>query len=178
MKKQNLILLALVIAIIVTGILIAISQELPSGFWGNANLNGNPAIAGRVVSAWIGSVQCGSYTIETAGNYGLVVPPDSTSPGCGTEGATVLFKIGGSTATPTGTWHSGSNQYLDINAGTPPAGCSIGAACTSCTDWVAATKPHGAPGSCTGNGCVRNSTSSGIYDQACCGGTVSNIITY
>lgn len=176
MKRRDIILLVLPVTIVVGIIIITISQEPPSGFWGNAYIGGTPAPVGAVVSAVIGSVECGSYTLDTAGVYGLVVAPASTNPGCGTEGATVTFKINGNTATPAGIWHSGTNQYLDINAGTPPATCSLGADCTLCTDWVSATSPHGAPGSCTGNGCVRNS-GVGYYNQACCGGKVSSITT-
>jgi len=174
MKKQNLIFLALALAIITIYIIIAISQELPSGFWGNAYIDGNPAPVGAVVSAFIDSVKCGEYTIETEGIYGVVVAPATTHPGCGTEGAVVVFKINGNTATPTGIWHSGTNQYLDISySGAPPMTCSLGAGCGNCTDWVTAAKPHVACSS-PFNGCVRNSGGS-YYDWQCCGGMISEI---
>ncbi len=113
----------------------------PSGFWGNAYLNGNPAPVGAVVSAFIGSTECGGYTIETPGIYGLVVVPNTTTLGCGTEGAIVIFKINGNVATSTGTWHSDTNQYIDIYASTSPTTTTSTTVTTTTTTTTTTTIP-------------------------------------
>lgn len=186
MKKFDTIIILLVeLAIFVSLIFVVVSQVTPPIFTGYAYIDGNPAV-GEVITAWIGSVDCtnppGGAITDANGMYGLAVywdpsvDPAGGKENCGTEGATIKFKIGNKGAAETATWHAGGQENLNLNNYTagPPTTCILGADCTLCTDWVSAARPHGAPGSCTGNGCVRNSTS-GIYDQACCAGKVSSI---
>lgn len=190
MKNKNLILLAfLAILVIGAGIMTTISQVTLSAFEGNAYIGGVPAQVGKIVSAWIttveyGTVQCGSYTIENEGIYIIAVSQNGAGageiPGCGTEGKTVVFKIEGIDATPNGTWHANTYQYdFNIFAGAAPPPCSPGADCTSCPiGWFNATRNAlGDHDSCMApyNNCVRKSNPAGVYDQTCCGGTINNV---
>ncbi len=182
MKKDIIVILILLSIFVAIGILLVSATTTPvtSTFYGSVKISGSNAPVGTVIKAYIASAECGSFTVISEGWYIIpVFPNDTDYPGCGEENDKVTFTINEGDAGTTGIWHKDTlltpGQVLDLDTN-PPIGCSLTADCSACTDWVSATRPHGAPGSCTGDGCVRNS-GVGHYDQACCNGKVSGIIS-
>ena len=49
---------------------LADEPTLPHAFYGTVTINGADATVGTVVSAKVGGVDCGSYTIKLPGHYG------------------------------------------------------------------------------------------------------------
>lgn len=193
MKRRDIMLLVLPVTIVVGIIIITISQVTPPIFIGYAYIDGNPAV-GEVITAWIGSIDCTNppegAIVDANGIYGLAVywdpsvDPVGAKENCGTEGATIKFKIGNRGAAETATWHAGGQENLNLNNYTtgPPATCIPGADCTipACTGWDNLSRnPSRGHDPCPGpnyNSCVRDS-GVGYYNQACCGGKVSSITT-
>lgn len=91
----------------------------PNRFFGNVTLDGAPAPAGTNVSASIGGNVCGQTTVAADSTYVLDVVSSGQTAGCGTEGASVDFTVGGSPA-GSATWSSGQFTELDL-AGAPAA---------------------------------------------------------
>jgi len=95
---------------------------LPSSFYGQARINGVIVPDGTLISAWINGVKYAQSPVGYISSawYSLDVPGDDTStPGVvegGVEGSTIVFKIGDLVADQTGTWHSGTNVWLDLTA--------------------------------------------------------------
>jgi hypothetical protein len=89
----------------------------PNRFFGDVTLNGAPAAAGTAVAASVGGAACGQTTVQADGTYVLDVVSSGQTAGCGTEGASVSFTVGGSPA-GTATWSSGQFTELDL-AGAP-----------------------------------------------------------
>jgi hypothetical protein len=85
----------------------------PNRFFGNATLDGAAAPAGTNVTASIGGVNCGQTTVEADSSYVLDVVSSGQTAGCGTEGASVSFTVGGCDA-GTGTWSGGQFTQLDL----------------------------------------------------------------
>lgn len=98
-----------------TGVRAESPPNPPGRFVGSVVVDGQPAAAGTVIEARIGSASCGVDTVFTQGTesrYAIDVPaldPGAT-PNCGTDGATVTFYIGGKLARETGSWRN-----FDIN---------------------------------------------------------------
>lgn len=120
---------AVLVAVLAVGLPAWQSQAQPlppNRFFGRATLDGQPA-AGAAIAALIGTTTCGSTTADGAGNYRLDVLSSGERPGCGTDGATVSFTVGGVRASQTGTWRQGEFTPLDLTAvratptPTPPA---------------------------------------------------------
>jgi hypothetical protein len=102
----------------------------PSRFVGAVTVNGVAAATGTVVEGRVGGATCGTTTVFQAsgqGRYVLDVPAadPASAPGCGTDGATVTFFVGGQQAAQTGTWRNFQLNTLDLTAGgaatQPPA---------------------------------------------------------
>ena len=89
----------------------------PNRFFGDVTLNGAPAAAGTDVSVSIGGTVCGQTTVQADSTYVLDAVSSGQTAGCGTEGASVSFAVGGSPA-GTATWSSGQFTELDL-AGAP-----------------------------------------------------------
>src|SRR3990172_11198424 len=85
----------------------------PNRFFGDVTLDGAPAPAGTNVSADIGGNVCGQTTVQADSSYVLDVVSSGQTAGCGTEGASVSFTVGGSPA-GTATWSSGQFNELDL----------------------------------------------------------------
>ncbi len=104
----------------------------PTRFYGTLTIDGQPAAAGTAVRAFIGTTDCTSPTSLSvpAGNYTVDVAGGGQIPGCGSDGATVTFRVGTRQASETGTFSTGTfvNLPLTISgaggqpAPTPPAG--------------------------------------------------------
>lgn len=94
----------------------------PSRFVGTVSVNGQPAAAGTVVEARIGAATCGTTTVFTASGqsrYTLDSPAlDPTqAPGCGADGSTVTFFVGGQQAGQTGVWRNYQLNTVDLTVG-------------------------------------------------------------
>jgi opacity protein-like surface antigen len=89
----------------------------PNRFFGNVTLNGAAAPAGTAVSASVGGTACGQTTVQADSTYVLDAVSSGQTAGCGAEGASVSFTVGGSPA-GTATWSSGQFTELDL-AGAP-----------------------------------------------------------
>jgi len=95
----------------------------PHRFFGKASLNGALAPTGTRIDAYVGDTLCGSgqTTNNASQNYVVDVANAAVTPGCGTAGSSVTFRIGGTAATPTGTYVEGGFQSLDISATSAPS---------------------------------------------------------
>jgi len=94
---------------------------LPAEFWGSVTIDGSPAPAGTVITAWMGDRDCGSFTLETAGVYGGGSTFDKrllVSGGDDDAGKTILFFIGGLPA-GTAVYTPGTSTRLDLAAANP-----------------------------------------------------------
>ena len=108
---------AVVIAVAVVGFAgVSEAQPPPRRFYGSLTIDGQPAPAGTRVIAEILDMDCSAYPPAAntlpAGQY--VVDARGGGPGCGTEGATVFFKVGTRYAAQTGIYESGDFFQLDL----------------------------------------------------------------
>jgi hypothetical protein len=110
---------AAALLVAVTAVGTAAAQSFPPHrFFGSATLNGQPAPAGTVVRALIGSTECGSFTMVSAGQYQLDVLGVTLNPNCGRSGqSTVSFRIGDAAATQSAPYRDGGYERLDLTAG-------------------------------------------------------------
>lgn len=91
----------------------------PTRFFGTVTLNGQPAPNGATVQARVGSNNCGTGSVTSAGSsssYVVDVLSATTQPGCGTDGATVSFTVNGAPASQTGTFQTGAFVSLNLTA--------------------------------------------------------------
>jgi opacity protein-like surface antigen len=117
------VLVAAVVALLSSLMAASVSAQPPTPpnrFFGNVTLDGAVAPAGTDVSASIGGNVCGQTTVQADSTYVLDVVSSGQTAGCGTEGASVSFTVGGSPA-GTATWSSGQFTNLDLaGAAAPP----------------------------------------------------------
>jgi len=88
----------------------------PARVFGTAQLNGRPAAAGTPVVALIGTVTCGTASVSATGTYVVDVNSAASQAGCGTDGASIAFTVGGARATQTTTWRQGAFIELNLTA--------------------------------------------------------------
>ncbi|MGE5596646.1 MAG: hypothetical protein ACM3S1_11505 [Hyphomicrobiales bacterium] len=97
----------------------------PSRFVGSVTIDGAPAPVGTVVEARIGDANCGSTTVFTANGesrYSIDVQAhEPNGPDCGTDGATVVFVVGGRVANETGEWHDYQLGTVNLTVTAPTA---------------------------------------------------------
>ena len=94
---------------------------LPHAFYGTVTIGGAPAPVGTLISAQVGGVDCGNYTVSVVGQYGnpaeldyLVVQGDIET------GATIDFYIDGIKADQTYPFEVGGGPTeLDLTSPTP-----------------------------------------------------------
>jgi hypothetical protein len=106
------VLAAAVVAVISSLIVASVSAQPPvppNRFFGNVT----GATAGASVAATIGGVTCGQTTVKADSTYVLDVVSSGQTAGCGAEGASVSFTVGGNPA-GSGTWSSGKFTSLDL----------------------------------------------------------------
>jgi hypothetical protein len=79
---------------------------------------------GTPVQAYVADQLCGESTIFTVhpgpNMYQVAVLPDALRGGCGTEGASVTFTIGGQPANEEAVWQTGVHR-LELSVGQPPS---------------------------------------------------------
>jgi hypothetical protein len=91
------------------------AQRLPPHrFFGRVTVNGAAPPVGTVVEAFIGSTRCGSGQTSSGGNYVVDVDHGTSTPGCGSGGATIVFRVSGVAATQTATFRDGGFEPLDL----------------------------------------------------------------
>jgi hypothetical protein len=104
-------------------------------FMGLVWLDGTEPPMGTLVQAFVGDTECGEHKTTIGGNvagqwvggfigraiYLISVPSSDKRPGCGTEGASITFWVGGREAHQTGQWRSGDTQFLHLTVGAQPA---------------------------------------------------------
>jgi hypothetical protein len=96
--------------------------QVPASFYGSATIDGEAPPPGTEVRGFIDGRDCtqkdaaGTYEAGAVGAYIISVMHESQASGCGREGATVTFRVGGRDAAQTATWSMGLHQ-LDLNAG-------------------------------------------------------------
>lgn len=88
---------------------------------GTAVVSGQPA-ASTPVQAFVGQTLCGETTTDMQGRFTLTVAPVSQQPGCGTNGAMIIFTIGGQRASQSLTFQSGGTT-LGFNLSTSAVVC-------------------------------------------------------
>jgi hypothetical protein len=87
----------------------------PNRFFGDVTLDGSPAPEGTNVTATIDGNVCGQTAVQADSKYVLDVVSSGQTAGCGTEGATVDFWVGGLLA-GSALWSSGQFTQLDLAA--------------------------------------------------------------
>ena len=95
----------------------------PAEFSGTVMVGAAPAPVGAMLEAWVQGVQetrCARISLAESGVYRIDVPNDT--PGCGIEGAPVIFRLDGRRATPDGVLVPGQAATLNLTVSdTPPA---------------------------------------------------------
>ena len=110
------ILIAAVVALLSSLMVASVSAQPPTPpdrFFGGVTLDGAAAPAGTNVTAEIGGNVCGQTTVQADSTYVLDAVSSGQTAGCGAEGASVSFTVGGSPA-GTATWSSGQFTELDL----------------------------------------------------------------
>jgi len=138
----------------------------PATFWGSVKVDGHSVPDGTQVLALIGDKTCGEaegasgkgtwtasedepkYGIKAGDSlYAVDVVSDNQTPGCGTEGATVIFLVAGKPAHQQGIWKAGPNP-LHLTAGSLSPGPE-NAAATPAAGQAPASTQHQSGGGLT-----------------------------
>jgi len=98
----------------------------PTRYYGSVYLNGQPPPIDTVIQAYVGEVLCGESRVLDLGDpigvgFFIDVLGESILAGCGTDGATVTFRVGGVPANETSTFQTGSFVQLGLTADGEPA---------------------------------------------------------
>jgi len=109
-------LLALLLLACAAGPLYAQPPDPGHGFYGTVKVNGRDAAVGTVIRALVDGVEYGNWTVNSPGQYALIVQGDID------EGATVEFYVGDHKADQTHPFHDGLTTALDLTAPGPPGG--------------------------------------------------------
>lgn len=108
-------------ALVLAGVASA-QPQVPATFYGTASIDGEPAPAGAEVRALIEGEDCtqpgGQGVVIDSGVavYVITVMHESQREGCGADGKTVTFTIGGQQAGQAVAWRQGVEE-LNLNAG-------------------------------------------------------------
>lgn len=118
------------ILLLASATVVEAAPPLPSSFHGIVKWdNGNNVPEGTIVSAWINGVKYAETESQMDSGdsvYAIDVPGDDLeTPGVegGVEGDSIVFKVGDSTASQTGTWHTGTDVELNLTA--PPTAVTL-----------------------------------------------------
>jgi hypothetical protein len=102
--------------------------QVPATFFGSATVDGKPPEDGTEVRGFVDGQDCtqlgpgyhGTIIDAGVGAYVINVVHESQKPGCGKDGKTVAFIIGGRAAVQTAKWQLGPQPLnLTVGAGTP-----------------------------------------------------------
>jgi len=105
------------------------SPPQPAVFTGHVWVNAR-IVDDADVTAKIEDTVCGTShaVVSTSGAilFALSVPAQEVLPGCGLEGATISFFVGGQQAPQAAVWHAGEQQFLNPIIGPPFARFGVG----------------------------------------------------
>jgi hypothetical protein len=95
------------------------AQTPPTRAFGLVTIEGRPAPPGTAVQALIGEKVCGEGTVRRVSDaipvgYVVDVAAATQTPGCGTDGDTITFKVGGVTANEKTEFRTGTFVRLDL----------------------------------------------------------------
>jgi hypothetical protein len=138
---------------------IARAQTPPTRVFGTVTIDGQPAPLGTIVQAVVNDHLCGEGPVRYVNDqlpqgYVVDVLSFSSSQGCGTDGDTVTFRVGGVQANETATFQSGAFVRLDLTvsgqvatptAGPTPAPFGEGAASPTAVPTAAPTVAPASP---------------------------------
>ncbi len=118
MRRWFLLLAGLSVALVL-GAAPAGAQLPPTRVFGTVTVDGQPAPAGTVVQAFIGEKLCGEGVVRRISDdlplgYVVDVAGATQVEGCGTDGATIAFRVGGVLANETATFATGTFIRLDL----------------------------------------------------------------
>ena len=118
MRRWFLLLAGLGVALVL-GAARAGAQLPPTRVFGTVTVDGQPAPAGTVVQAFVGEKQCGEGLVRRISDdlplgYVVDVAGATQVAGCGTDGATITFRVGGVPANETATFATGTFIRLDL----------------------------------------------------------------
>ena len=118
---RTLILLSIVLGLSGTAVVSADEISIPPNqFYGNAVIDGDPAPAGTIISAYIDGELRGSLEITTAGKYGYDLNYLDVD---GSESDEIVFKINEDDANENAVWHEYEPpRKRDLSVGEPPVG--------------------------------------------------------
>ena len=140
-----------------SGVTDLLAQSPPARVFGTVTVDGATPPQGTKVEAFINGRLCGDGVVRQLGTdigigYVVDVREEQTEPGCGAEGRTITFKVGGRDAPQTETFRSGAFIRLDlmvtgaIETPTPgPTPPPFGAGAASPSPTPAADTPTPAP---------------------------------
>lgn len=106
------ILAAFILLLTLPTAVLAAEPPRPSVYGGTATLDGAPAPDGTPVSAVIDGTEVAATTVEN-GAYAFTI---SQPPGESYSGKTVIFLVGGATASESGTWEADGGGVLNLTA--------------------------------------------------------------
>ncbi|MEP6870644.1 MAG: hypothetical protein ABI939_02215 [Anaerolineaceae bacterium] len=117
-------LVVLAATLLITGVQTARGQpQLPSTIYGSASIDGEPVRDGTQVRGYIDGNDCtqpsglsGTVTDGGVSGYVINVMHETQRAGCGKDGKTITFTVGGRAALQSTDWKIGI-QRLDINIG-------------------------------------------------------------
>ncbi|MDD1724308.1 MAG: hypothetical protein LUQ07_04170 [Methanospirillum sp.] len=108
---------------ITCGLVSAASPQLPCEFYGSVSIQGSPAPAGTVISAYVNGNRQGDIQVTTAGQYGgtgtfderLIVMANETDFEKGAP--SISFQVNGNAADQTAVYSPGSSNSLNLTIG-------------------------------------------------------------
>jgi hypothetical protein len=119
------------LVMLVTGVLIdgtndALAQAPPTRVFGSVTVDGQTPPVGTTVEAFIGDRRCGTGDVRELGDpigtgFLVDVDADAFNPGCGNDGETITFVVGGVPAAETATFQTGNFVRQDLTASGQPA---------------------------------------------------------
>jgi hypothetical protein len=134
----------------------------PARFVGSVLVDGAAPPAGTTIEARIGSATCGVTTTFMQGSearYSLDSPAldPGANPNCGTDGAVVVFYIGGKLAQQSGTWRNYDINIVNLTYVTPtptptPGTTTPGAGSPTTGTTATPRPPSTGTGASTGDG--------------------------
>lgn len=132
---------------------VSASPQLPCEFYGPITINGAPAPAGTVITAYVNSVEQGKIAVKEPGKYGgegtfeerLIVQAEEDDFSGGTP--TITFKIGDKVADQTAQYEPGMSTELSMSIGGGAAAALASATSVSSGSPVSATSLPAVPGS-------------------------------
>jgi hypothetical protein len=113
---------------------------------GTVTVDGQSAAAGTLIEARVGSATCGTTQVDSDGRYTVDVSAQQPSaPNCGTDGAVVVFYIGGRLAEQSGTWRNYDINIVNLTYTTPTPTPSVTTTASPSAS-ATATTPGGGTG--------------------------------